>query len=62
MCCITMRVKAMQRGNAIGKNLGGIIAIAVGDVPWMNKNLSFVAGPCLKNYLEVKIFFPNFDR
>ena len=38
----------MQRGNAIGKDLGGIIAIAVGDVRWMNKNLSFVAGPCLK--------------
>ena len=43
MCRITMRMKAMQRGNAIGKDLGGIIAIAVGDVPWMNKNLRFVA-------------------
>ena len=32
----TMRMKAMQRDNAIGKDLGGIIAIALGDVPWMN--------------------------
>ena len=48
MCRITIRVKAMQRGNAIGKDLGGIITIAVGDVPWMNKNLRFVAGPRLK--------------
>ena len=49
MCRITMRMKAMQRGNAIGKDLGGIIAIALGDVLWMNKNLRFVAGPCLNN-------------
>ena len=52
MCRITMRMKAMQRGNAIGKDLGGIIAIAVGDVRWMNRNLSFVAGTCL-NYLII---------
>ena len=44
MCRMTMCIKAMQRGNAIGKDLGGIIAIALGDVPWMNKNLRFVAG------------------
>ena len=43
MCRITMRMKAMQRGNAIGKDLGGIIAIALGDMPWMNKILSFLA-------------------
>ena len=36
-------MKNMQRDDAIGKYLGGIIAIAVGDVPWMNKNLIFVA-------------------
>ena len=43
MCRITMRMKAMQRGNAIGKDLGGTIAIAWGDVLWMNRNLRFVA-------------------
>ena len=43
MCRITMRMKAMQRDNAIGKYLGGIIAIALGDMPWMNKILSFLA-------------------
>ena len=47
----------MQRGNAIGKDLGGIIAIALGDVLWMNKNLRFVAGPCL-NILIPYVFFP----
>ena len=44
-----MRMKAMQRGKAIGKDRGGIIAIALGDVPWMNRNLRFVAGLSLNN-------------
>ena len=44
MCRITMHMKAMQRGNAIGKDPGGIIAIAWGVVLWiLNKNLSLVA-------------------
>ena len=52
MCRITMRMKAMQRGNAIGKDLRGIIAIALGDVPRMNKILSFLAGPRLKKRVD----------
>ena len=39
-----MCIQAMLRGNVIEKYLGGIIAIALGDVPWMNRNLRFVAG------------------
>ena len=39
LCRFTMRMKAMQPVNVIGKDLGGIIAIALGDVPWMNRIL-----------------------
>ena len=46
----------MQRGNAIGKYLGGIIAIALGDVPWMNKILSFLAETRLKLCVDKRLF------
>ena len=36
---IAMCMKAMQRGNAVGKDLRGRIAIAMGDVPWMNRKV-----------------------
>ena len=58
MCRITMRMKAMQRGNAIGKDLGGIIAIALADVPpkwrWQNFPAVFSCKQNKKKFFQKK--------
>ena len=49
MMFFCMCLKTMQHEDTIGGDLWDEITITVGDAPWQNKNLWFVAGPSLNN-------------